>query len=165
MNKLAFIEFGTLFNMLGPEQELAANEWLTLQQSVAGGQNLLERLTKEGFTVVVVLPTRPSADKTVISEWLTTNGYSFNRLDLPRAISPTLSFERWTVSRLHDMDEFEEPQRIVALLQPASQETLNSQLNGALLDWQPKSLVLANTVEQAVSRFLGVKRSLSLRPA
>ncbi len=164
--KLAFIEFGTVITLgdTAPEQqlEMPLEAWLAGQVPVAGATNLLSRLTKDGWTTYLSLPFRTQTDKVAIQDWLGSQDIAYKKLDLPRNVSANFNAERWLISRLHDIAEFDEPQRIAALLMPDTLKNLNKQMSGALMDWQPKSLVSATTVEQAVTRFLETKRSLPM---
>lgn len=164
--KLAFIEFGTVISLgdTAPEQqlEMPLEAWLAGQVPVAGATDLLNRLIKDNWTIYLSLPFRTQADKVAIQDWLGSQDIAYKKLDLPRTIGANFNAERWLISRLHDIAEFDEPQRIAALLMPDTLKSLNKQMSGALMDWQPKSLVSATTVEQAVSRFLETKRSLPM---
>ena len=167
MNKLAFIEFNTVITIgdstPAQQAEMPVEQWLEGQEIVAGAVDLLNRLSKDGWTIYLSLPIRSQADKVVIQDWLNSQGISYKKLDLPRTVNPaSLNVERWLVSRIHDVTEFDEPQRIVALLMPETLQNLNKQMSGALMDWQPKSLITANTVEQAKNRFLETKRTLPM---
>lgn len=171
MSNLALIEFTMLVKpfseiSLAEQSQLAIADWLTSLQLEDGAKDLTARLMKEGWKVYLAVPTRLQTDKREITEWLEAQQLSYSKLDLPRTINYKSEnpIERWVVSRLHDLCEFDEPPRTVTLISSATQAVLTSQLNGALLDWQPLNLTIANTVPQATSRFLGSKRSLSIRP-
>lgn len=171
MSKLVYIEFSTLVkneSNLELGQQIAAPiaEWLEAQKPLANAKELLARLAKDNWTIYLAVATRTQADKTAIQEWLTTQELNFNRLDLPRTLNTSnLNLERWMVSRLHDLSEFDEPARLATLLRPETLHILNQQLDGPLMDWQPKGLLTATTVEQAIKTFLGGMRTLSIRPA
>lgn len=171
MSKLVYVEFGTLVkneSSLELEQQVAmpiAN-WLETQKPLTGTKELTAKLAKEGWTIYLAVPTRPQIDKVAMQEWLAAQELNYSRLDLPRNLNTAnLNLERWVVSRLHDLSEFDEPAKLAALLRPETLHVLNQQLSGPLMDWQPKGLLTATTIEQANKTFLGGLRTLSVRPA